>query len=88
MEPWLTESSLSSCQRLWLGRVYTSSLCRSLLARMVGDHLPGHIMAAAEASELNHVQQMAGIALDVDLYAKPSETLEEEKVSGKRPWKC
>ena len=30
MEPWLTESSRLSCQRLWLGRVYTSSICRSL----------------------------------------------------------
>ena len=30
MEPWLTESSRSSCQRLWLGRVYTSNICRNL----------------------------------------------------------
>ena len=36
MEPWLTESSRSSCQRLLCGRVCTSSLCRSLLARALG----------------------------------------------------
>ena len=40
--------------------------------RTAGDNLPGSIMAAAEASELNHVHYMASIALDVDLYAKKS----------------
>ena len=47
--------------------------------KMVGDSMPGSIMAAAEASELNHLQYMASIALDVDLYAKAMEKLEEEK---------
>ena len=31
--------------------------------KMVGDNMPGSIMAAAEASELNHLQYMASIAL-------------------------
>ena len=38
--------------------------------RMVGDSAPGSIMAAAEASELNHVQYLASIAFDVDVYAR------------------
>ena len=44
-------------------------------------------MAAAEASELNHVQYLASIALDVDAYAKAVEKLEEEKESGEKQWK-
>jgi hypothetical protein len=44
-------------------------------------------MAAAEASELNHVQYMSSIALDVDLYARAIEKLEEEKESGEKQWK-
>ena len=43
-------------------------------------------MAAAEASELNHVQYMASIALDVDLYAKAIDKLEEEKESAEKKW--
>ena len=45
--------------------------------RMAGDNLPGNIMAAAEASELNHVQYLASISLDVDLYTKAIEDLQE-----------
>ena len=46
-------------------------------------------MAAAEASELNHVQYLASIALDVDLYAKAIEKVEEEKESGEKHFsKC
>ena len=44
--------------------------------------MPGRIMAAAEASELNHEKYLASIALVVDLYAtKAMEKLEEEKES-------
>ncbi|MFM7986648.1 MAG: hypothetical protein ACKPKO_45765 [Candidatus Fonsibacter sp.] len=39
---------------------------------MVGDNMPGNIMAAAEVSELNHGQYIASIAIDVDLYEKKS----------------
>ena len=55
---------------------------------MVGDTLTGSIMAAAEASELNHLQYMASIALDVDLYAKAAEKLEEEKRQGRLSGQC
>ena len=55
--------------------------------KMVGDSMPGSIMAAAEASELNHLQYMASIALDVDLYAKAIEKLEEEKETAEKQWK-
>ena len=54
---------------------------------MVGDSVPGSIMAAAEASELNHVQYLASIALDVDLCAKAIEKLEAEKESAEKQWK-
>ena len=53
--------------------------------KMDGDNMPGSIMAAAEASELNHLQYMASIALDVDLYAQSMEKLEAEKASGEKP---
>ena len=52
--------------------------------RTAGDNLPGSSMAAAEASELNHVQYLVSIALDVDLDAKAIENLEEEKESGEK----
>ena len=55
--------------------------------KIVGDKLPGSTMAAAEASELNHLQYMASIALDVDLYAKAIEKLEEEKETAEKQWK-
>ena len=42
-------------------------------------------MAAAEASELNHVQYMAIIALN--LLAKAIEKLEAEKESAETKWK-
>ena len=44
-----------------------------------GDYLPGSSMAAAEASQLKHEQYLTSIALDVDLYARAIERLEEEK---------
>ena len=43
-------------------------------------------MAAAEASELNHVQYLTSIALDVGLSAKAIEKLEEEKEPGEKQW--
>ena len=55
--------------------------------RMAGDNLVGNIMAAAEAGELNHVQDLASIALDVDLYAQAIDKLKEEKESGEKRWK-
>ena len=45
-------------------------------------------MAAAEASELNHAQFLASIALVVDLYAQAVEKLEEEQESGEKQWQC
>ena len=39
--------------------------------RIVVDTMPGSFMAAAEASELNHVQFLTSIALDDDLYTNP-----------------
>ena len=49
-----------------------------------GANLPGGIMAAAEASELNHLQYMASIAIDVDLHGKAMEKLEEEKETAEK----
>ena len=55
--------------------------------RMAGDKFAREIMAAAEASELNHAQYLASIALDVNLYAKAIQKLKEEKASGEKQWK-
>ena len=48
------------------------------ILKMVGDNTPGSIMAAAEASKLNHEQYLLSIALGVDLHAKTIEKLEDE----------
>ena len=54
--------------------------------RTAGDNLPSSIMANAAATELNHVQYLASIALDVNVYAKAIEQLEEEKETGEKKW--
>ena len=54
--------------------------------RTAGDNLPSSIMANAAATELNHVQYLASIALDVNVYAKAIEQLEEEKEAEEKQW--
>ncbi len=53
---------------------------------MAGDNSPGSLMAAAAASELNHVQYLTNIALDVDLYAQASQKGGEETEPREKHW--
>ena len=55
--------------------------------RAAGDSLPASKLAQVEAQELLHANYLSGVALDVNMYRKATEKLEEEKETLEKQWR-